>query len=511
MRRAPLLLLLSLAWPLPHSSAQDPFSQPIVHQVAIELSNLKSLRERPRKDVSARVMFDGTEYEKVDLHLKGSTGSFRPLEDKPGLTLDFHHSPNSALPGGVQKIYLNNSVEDPSYCNEALGATIFRDQGIPTPRIGHALVTLNGRKLGLYVMKEGFDAHFLRTAFNGELGTLYDTDSGHDVDEPMKAHLLAGNDGADLKDLAASAKEQDLRLRWQKLTQRLDMERFLKFIAIEVIICHRDGYALAKNNFRIYHSPPDGKLVFLPSGMDQLFGNARLPWNPAMAGLLAKAVIETPEGAAGYQRFIRELTPRILVPAALEQQVDQILSTLRTSATSSELGALQTEATALKQRIQARAANLAEQLSKPEMQVAKLINGAFHPTQWSPVDPPTGGKLDEQPAPDRTPALHIAAGPTTSASWRSACKLPAGHYRFEGRLLLHGIKALPFGRAQGAGLRVNGTKLSHGLLGDRDWTVAEAVFDVQDEHSIIELICDLRASGGDVWFDRESLKVLKLP
>ena len=128
------------------------------------------------------------ELPKVGLHIKGRVGSFRPIDDKPALTLSFDKFTPGQRFYGLRKVYLNNSVEDPTYLNEALGSELFRAAGVPAPRVGLAKVELNGRPLGLYVLKEGFAEEFLALYFRDPKGNLYDNDTGHDVDERLAKH-----------------------------------------------------------------------------------------------------------------------------------------------------------------------------------------------------------------------------------------------------------------------------------------------------------------------------------
>ena len=172
-------LVIATWWALMTSSAQaavtntlqplpgvDVFANGIVHRFQIEIapSDLAVLRHSSRKYVPA-LLREGKEVYKVGLHLKGSTGSFRGLDDKPGLTLELGRFVPGQRFHGLRKIHLNNSVEDPSYLNELLGGELFRDAGVPAPRVGHAVVELNDRRLGLYVLKEGFTEDFLALHF----------------------------------------------------------------------------------------------------------------------------------------------------------------------------------------------------------------------------------------------------------------------------------------------------------------------------------------------------------
>src|SRR5438105_148182 len=216
----------------------DLFTNGPVPRLRIEIApnRLAELRRSSREYVPAMLREGPATYENVGIHLKGSTGSFRGVDDKPALTLSF----GKFVPGqrfhGLEKIHLNNSVEDPSYLNEALGSELFRAAGVPAPRVSHALVELNGRFLGLYVLKEGFTRDFLGLHFQRTHGNLYQPVAGHDVDESLAR--ISGNgpeDLADLKALAAAAQEPDLERRWERLGQTLDLSRFISFMAMEVM------------------------------------------------------------------------------------------------------------------------------------------------------------------------------------------------------------------------------------------------------------------------------------
>ena len=73
-------------------------------------------------------------------------------------------------------------------------------------------------------------------------------------------------------------------------------------VVMELMTCHWDGYCIGRNNFRIYHDMDTGKMVFLPHGMDQMFADANYAIQPSTCnGLVAQAVIRTPEGRQRYR------------------------------------------------------------------------------------------------------------------------------------------------------------------------------------------------------------------
>ena len=74
-----------------------------------------------------------------------------------------------------------------------------------------------------------------------------------------------------------------------------------------------------------------------------------------------------------------------------------------------------------------------------------------------------------------------------------------------------GVKPLPSGRHQGAGLRIGGgLRQAPNLVGDSSWQPLAVQFQVEKTTREIELICELRASAGEAWFDLDSLKVVQL-
>lgn len=489
-------------------------SAPLRFQLELPADSLSALRKEPRSYVPATVRAGTNVLRHVALRLKGRTGSFRGLDDKPAFTLDFDRFIPEQRLYGLGKIHLNNSVEDPSYLHEKLGAELFRAAGIPAPRVSHALVEMNGRRLGLYVLKEGFAEEFLAQHFRRTDGNLYEPEPGvgSDVTGPMRRSSGAGvADGSDLRRLASAAAQTSLSARWNQLGGVLDSNRFLTFMAMEVLVGHRDGYCLAKNNYRLYHDPEADRFVFLPGGMDQLLGRAQFSFQPRMAGFVAKSLLETPEGRRAYRERQASLFTNTFKVAVLTNQVRQWTAALAPTLSRSEVRALLRESEDLCNRIERRASEVARQLAAPEPSRLSFANGIAQLDGWRAANPPDGGKLDRARIEDKT-CLHIQAGPKTSASWRTKVWLEPGRYRFEARVRTSGVKALTFGRTSGVFLSVPGRNGQGAppLTGDHRWTLLQVEFDLAKEESEVELLCNLRAQAGEAWFDLESLRLVRV-
>lgn len=495
--------------------AADLFSNsaPVSLRIQITESNLEVLRNESREFVAAQVTEGQTVYSNVAVHLKGSVGSFRPVDDKPSWTVDFSKFNASQKFHGLRRIHLNNSVEDPSYCNELLGSELFRDAGVPAPRVTRALVTLNDRQLGLYVLKEGFTEDFLSCYFTHPSGGLYEPDEGHDINQHLKRNSIPvhGNDRAALRSLADVVRDPDPVHRWERLEKILAIDEFVSFMAMEVLLGHRDGYCLARNNFRIYEEAQTRKFWFFPQGMDQLWRNPDASWRPQMAGLVAQAVMETPEGKNRYRARVGNLVTNLLKPDFLGQRIDELTAQLRLSGEADKFGAIQKEAALLKERIVRRRASLDSQLSQTELKLVSFDQGPVVLEVWKRFEPPSNGSMDMCKSTDGITSLHIQTRNEAATSWRTQVLLNRGQYRFEGKVTVSGVKPLPFGVHQGAGLRVAGsTRQSENLVGDASWRGLQAEFHVQSDNTVVELICELRASSGEAWFDAASLKIIPL-
>lgn len=354
-------------------STPDPsdafFSSGKVVQISIELGKeeLNSLRGDMRKYVQCTLTEGDKVYQKVAIHLKGAAGSTRSVDDKPGLTLNMDKFVKGQKFYGMGKFHLSNSVQDPSYVSELLCGEMFREAGVPASRIAHAVVAINGRNRGLYYLKEGYDSHFLKKNFGTADGNFYDGGFLRDIDQPLE--LNSGKkdvkDQADLKALAASCQEPDPKKRFEKVAKLLDMDRFISYLVLEMVTWDWDGYAMNRNNYRIYHDPTRDKIVFLPSGMDQMFSDPHGPVFPGFQGMVARAVIETPEGKTRYLTRLREILKTVYRAEARLKRLNEQEAKLKPYLSEMDEGAgndYPNQINRLRQAIQERAKSIEEQL-----------------------------------------------------------------------------------------------------------------------------------------------------
>ncbi len=311
--------------------------------IAIEVGQKEaySLRRDHRKYVPAVLKENGQTFKNVALKLRGSAGSFRPFDDRPGLTVNMDKFADGQRWRGMDKFYLANSAQDPSYLSELVCGELMRAAGVPAARIGHAAVTVNGRKLGFYYLKEGYDKDFLKKHFKNNHGNFYDGGFLQDIDRPLQ--LVSGEgdvkDRGDLKGLIAAARENDHKRRIQELSRILDLDQFVSYMVMSAIMWDWDGYPFKANNYRIYHDPERNKLVFIPSGMDQMFGEPNGPALPGFGGMVARSIIETPEGRRRYWARMREVMRTVFEPDRWVKRLDEAEAKIRPAVAAVDAGA----------------------------------------------------------------------------------------------------------------------------------------------------------------------------
>lgn len=347
------------------------FRKPAVHNVTITVprKELDALNRDPRKYVKCTLKEGDTEYTDVGVHLKGAAGSWRGFDDKPGLTLNMDKFKDGQLYNGLDKWHLANSVQDPSYLSELICGELMLAAGVPAARVSFATLTLNGRKRGMYYLKEGYDKRFLKTHFGNSHGNFYDGGFLRDIDQDLQ--LISGSgdvaNRADLKALMAAARERDQAKRFEKLEKLLDLDRFVSYLVVEMITSDWDGYASKCNNYRIYHNPKTDKITFIPSGMDQMFGDTNWPILPGWGGTVARELMATKEGKKRYVARLREIMDKVYRPVALVARLDELEAVVQPALAAVDPGAgrdYKNQVNRLRYAIKERARVINEQLKR---------------------------------------------------------------------------------------------------------------------------------------------------
>ena len=499
------------------------FRDGVVPHLSIVISQpeMQKLRDKNREYVRCTIVEDGrAQYERVAIHLKGGAGSFRSIDDKPAMTIKFNKFEKEQLFHGLDKINVNNSVQDPGYLDELICGELFTMAGIPAPRVTHARVKLNGRDLGIFVLKEGFDKKFVKRNGLDPKGNLYEGGFVQDLDGQPRLQSGEGPDDlSDLKAVVAACREPDLSKRWPKMEQVIEIDRFITFMAVELMCCHWDGYCNNHNNYRFYIDKTTHRIQFFPHGMDQMFRDTNFNILNTPGAIVASAVLSNPEWRGRYRDKVSELM-KLFVPAdRLISRVELLHQRLRPvfeEMGSSQASDFDNKCKDLQNRLKARAQNLTQQNGVVEPRALRFnSSGVAILTHWDPKQETGDARLEAVDTMDGVSKLRLLTitaeqGGRCVASWRTKVLLTAGKYRFEARARGRSIMVAPDPAAQGAGIRVSGTPRTNKLDGTTTWHDLAHEFQVQQPTQEVELVAELRATSGAVHFDRSSLRLVKL-
>ena len=470
----------------------------------------------PRPKALATVTESGVVYTNVSVHLKGSAGSFRSVDENPAMTLNFDKHVEDQLFHGHDKIYLNNSVQDRAYANEKICRELFNAAGIPTPRATHAWVTLNGRALGLYVVIEGFNKRFLKQHFEDVSGNLYDGGFLQDINADLNVNSGENKeDKSDLQVLFRVAVERDQRKRFQWLPKLLDMERFYTLLALDVMTWNWDGYTMHHNNFRLFHDMKSDRFIFIPHGMDQMFERPDGPIFPRFRGILARSVLELPAARMKYYDRMNDLMGNVFDAGKINRRIQEITSVIQPvlrDKASHQAKRQQSASLSLQYSVTRRAAFLKEQLGSSSKISSFGANNTLAIKQWSPKVQFGRPALDRLRQGSRE-FLKITADGSEQLSmgrWTSGVHLKQGRYRFSGNMLTQGVTVVAQDARGGAGLRASGAQTPQRVRGSQKWKPFFVDFTVELPVKEVELGCEMRAAKGMAMFDVNSLRLTKL-
>ena len=157
------------------------FDPSYVHSIDIVMDDWDSFIENCESEEysSCAVVIDGESYKNIAIRAKGNTslsqvanyGSYRY-----SFKLEFDHYSDSTTYHGLDKLCLNNIIQDNTCMKDYLCYTMMNYAGVSSPLCSFAYITVNGEGWGLYLAVEAVEDSFLERNYSGT-GNLYKPDS----------------------------------------------------------------------------------------------------------------------------------------------------------------------------------------------------------------------------------------------------------------------------------------------------------------------------------------------
>lgn len=472
------------------------------------------LEQEDRPYVRADFSDGATSIYSVGIKLKGAAGSYQLLSGKPGFTVKFDKFRKKQTFDQLDKIHLNNSVQDGTYLCEWLGSEVFRLANYPSPRVSHALLKRNEQSEAMYVIREAYDKSFLRRYYSNTDGNLYDGGFLQDLDADLeKDSGLGVDDRSDLQAIVAALDNTDSDVRYREMEKRVDLERFVTFMALERMLCHWDGYSENANNYRVYIHPDTGLAIFFPHGMDQLMGDPNMSLFEFPTPRVSSQVMGSDKWRTLYRTRVKELLPVFDPPNNLIQRLDTIAAVVRKSL--EELGneplqQFESQLEELKNRIVERVNAIKGQLALDEEKAIDLAVGESAKLKdWYPqCDREEMAILPESQSTAEPLQLSVNSEPGY-ASWRHRLCLKRGTYRIEGKYRTEGVQPIDDLSVESIGIGHSRQERWSRPEND-DWQDFSSTILIVEDRFAVEVIVGLRAKHGVMQVDRSSFRISRI-
>ncbi|KAG0166507.1 hypothetical protein DFQ28_001388 [Apophysomyces sp. BC1034] len=297
----------------------------------------------------------------VKIHLGGHSSRWVPklaynfkMDDKQGLF-------------GYRRVKLRSLATDPSYLREQIIYDILQSSGVATTGFSYVRVFFNDRPMGLFGLIENYKNPWLKNEFAGgkkfDQGILYQGLSHSKTTGPFSDlayrgdNLTAYANGA-YRIKEAPRKGPDDYTRLMKFTrflegvptkgpdaikawkEHVDTDSVIRNMALEVLLGFSDGYIVNVNNFYVYYSPKDKKIIYLPSDVDRGLGSTMAKLSDMWSGNYQQYpgfsmkrpllnFMKVPEFKANFEQLLVKLSKELINPAIINQRIDDLANMIR--------------------------------------------------------------------------------------------------------------------------------------------------------------------------------------
>lgn len=157
------------------------FDNSKVHSVDIVMDDWEELIENAADEeyYMANIVIDGEAYKNVGIRAKGNTSLSNVASmgsERYSLKVEFDHYDSTKTYYGLDKLCLNNLIQDSTMMKDYLVYTMMNKFGVASPLCSFVYITVNGNDWGLYLAVEGIEDGFLTRNYDS-VGELYKPDS----------------------------------------------------------------------------------------------------------------------------------------------------------------------------------------------------------------------------------------------------------------------------------------------------------------------------------------------
>ena len=158
------------------------FDTAAVHTLDIIMDDWNQFTDNCQSEeyYACTVVIDNEVYKNVAIRGKGNTSLTQVSaygNDRYSFKIEFDHYDSANTYYGLDKLCLNNIIQDNTYMKDYLTYQMMAEMGVASPLCSYVYITVNGEDWGLYLAVEGVEDAFLKRNFGNAHGELYKPDS----------------------------------------------------------------------------------------------------------------------------------------------------------------------------------------------------------------------------------------------------------------------------------------------------------------------------------------------
>ena len=162
--------------------AKHLFDQSTVHKIEITMDGWDDFIDNctDEKYRACAVTIDGEAQGTVGIRAKGNTSLSSMAQydnDRYSFKIEFDHYQKKKTYRGLDKLSLNNIIQDATYMKDYWSYTFMNQMGLASPLCSYTEIYVNGEYWGLYLAIEGVEEAFLERNYGEDYGELYKPDS----------------------------------------------------------------------------------------------------------------------------------------------------------------------------------------------------------------------------------------------------------------------------------------------------------------------------------------------
>ena len=162
--------------------AKHLFDQSTVHKIEITMDGWDDFIDNctDEKYRACAVTIDGEAQGTVGIRAKGNTSLSSMAQydnDRYSFKIEFDHYQKKKTYRGLDKLSLNNIIQDATYMKDYWSYTFMNQMGLASPLYSYTEIYVNGEYWGLYLAIEGVEEAFLERNYGEDYGELYKPDS----------------------------------------------------------------------------------------------------------------------------------------------------------------------------------------------------------------------------------------------------------------------------------------------------------------------------------------------